>query len=155
MEIIETKELSQQQKHEILTIWNTEYPLKLGYNSIDKFEEYLFNLTNSTHYLAMKEHSVVGWLSVFERENEIWFVMIIDSEQQGRGLGSKLLAIAKEKNLKLNGWVIDHDSDQKPDGTTYRSPVKFYTKNGFTIFSEERLELEIISAVKINWAMND
>ena len=40
--------------------------------------------------------------------------MILDSGQQGKGYGTKLLNEAKMDVKKLNGWVIDHDKDKKP-----------------------------------------
>ncbi|MCK9481612.1 MAG: hypothetical protein M0R38_07625 [Bacteroidia bacterium] len=51
----------------------------------------------------------------------------------------------------LNGWVIDHNSDIKINGNFYQSPLNFYLKNEFEILNETRLELEIMSAVKIKW----
>ena len=57
----------------------------------------------------------------------------------------------KENENTLNGWVIDHNSDKKLNGNFYQSPLEFYIKNGFETLSETRLELEIMSAVKIKW----
>lgn len=57
----------------------------------------------------------------------------------------------KEDEAVLNGWVIDHDSDKKLNGNYYKSPIEFYQKNGFEIIAETRLELDIMSAVKIKW----
>ena len=51
----------------------------------------------------------------------------------------------------LNGWVIDHPHDKKRNGKRYKSPLEFYLKNGFILIPETRLQLETISAVKINW----
>ena len=51
----------------------------------------------------------------------------------------------------LNGWVIDHNNDKKINGLTYFSPLKFYEKCGFEIQTDNRLELDKISAVKIKW----
>lgn len=57
----------------------------------------------------------------------------------------------KDDEDTLNGWVIDHDLDKKSNGYYYKSPIGFYQKNGFKVISETRLELEIMSAVKIIW----
>ena len=77
--------------------------------------------------------------------------MVMDSKLKGKGLGTKLLSKAKEKNSELNGWVIDHNKDVKQNGDYYISPIDFYTKNGFKIITETRLELNTISAIKIKW----
>ena len=62
-----------------------------------------------------------------------------------------MLNTLKNDENTLNGWVIDHNSDKKLNGNIYQSPLEFYIKNGFETLSETRLELEIMSAVKIKW----
>jgi len=57
----------------------------------------------------------------------------------------------KSENDILNGWVIDHKNDVKINGELYQSPLLFYEKNDFQIFPEYRLEIPILSAVKITW----
>ena len=69
----------------------------------------------------------------------------------GKGFGTQLLNLGKEKESVLNGWVIDHDKDKKRNGENYISPLNFYLKNGFEVFPDNRLELEKLSAVKIRW----
>jgi hypothetical protein len=72
----------------------------------------------------------------------------------GQGKGTLLLNKLKENEHKLCGWVVDHDNDRKQDGEPYKSPLKFYQKNGFAICSDVRLETEKRSAVKIIWEQN-
>ncbi len=77
--------------------------------------------------------------------------MILDARIQGKGFGRQLLNMAKEKEAKLNAWVVDHDRNLKKNGEIYRSPLDFYLKNGFEKLAESRLESDKISAVKIHW----
>ena len=87
----------------------------------------------------------------FVRDNQKWFAIILDSKIQGKGIGTKILNLAKEKENELNGWVIDHDSDKRRNGKSYKSPLNFYLRNGFEKLSKTRLESDKISAVKIRW----
>ncbi len=152
LEIRQSKELNKQAKRQILDLWNNEYPEKLTYNSFTEFDNYLFNLSNLTHYLLTnKEHLILGWALTFERENEKWFAIILSERIKGKGLGRKMLNELKKEEQVLNGWVIDHNNDKKKNGHQYISPLKFYEKCDFKILAEERLELDKISAVKIRW----
>ncbi len=80
--------------------------------------------------------------------------MILDSAIQGKGYGSELVNLAKTENSQLNGWVIDHDLDQKVNGEPYSSPIQFYMKNDFKIAVDSRLENDKISAVQISWHLD-
>lgn len=152
MKFINRTVLSNEEKLQILALWNKEYPEKLSYNSVTEFENYLNNLAQQSHILLVDQnHIIKGWYVDFIRDNEKWFAIILDNSLHGKGWGSKLLALAKQKENELNGWFIDHNNDQKKNGTFYQSPLNFYLKNDFKIVSEKRLELEKISAVKINW----
>ncbi|MFZ6053059.1 GNAT family N-acetyltransferase [Halocola ammonii] len=146
------KYLSEIEKKEVFRLWNNEYPEKLAYKSVDEFDDYLKNLTNQSHVLLEDNNGIVrGWYFDFIRNGEKWFAIILDSTLQGKGLGTKLLNRAKEKEDELNGWVIDHNNDRKQNGEFYKSPLGFYLKNDFEELKNERLELEKISAVKIRW----
>ncbi|WP_121666167.1 GNAT family N-acetyltransferase [Mesonia aquimarina] len=152
MKFIEVSILSESNKREILKLWNNEYPEKLGFQHIAEFEKYLAELTAPSHILMLDHNSKVKiWYVCFTRENEKWFALILDSSFQGKGLGTKLLNRAKEKEPELNAWVIDHNNDRKKNGEHYNSPLDFYLKNGFELITHNRLELKKISAVKIKW----
>lgn len=152
MKIVKQTELNLKQKEEIFELWNDEYPEKLAYQTIVDFENYLSKLTEQSHYLLLNEHEETkGWATTFKRENEKWFAIIISEKLHGKGLGTKMLNALKTDENTLNGWVIDHNSDKKLNGNSYQSPLEFYTKNGFETLIETRLELEIMSAVKIKW----
>ncbi len=152
MEFIKQKELSKYDKKEILNLWNAEYPEKLNYQTLSEFNNYLGNLTEQSHILMKNENqSIKGWYFDFIRENEKWFAIILDSAFHGKGFGTKILNLAKKKESELNGWVIDNNNEKKKNGELYKSPLDFYLKNGFKKLDKIRLELEILSAVKIKW----
>ena len=144
--------LLKSEKIEIFELWNNEYPEKLAYNSIKDFDLYLEKLTNPSHLLLVDSNNKIkGWYVDFIRDHEQFFVLILDSKIHGKGLGTKVLDFAKEETTELKGWVIDHHRDKKRNGAFYKSPLDFYLKNGFMKLPEDRLELEKISAVKIEW----
>jgi GNAT superfamily N-acetyltransferase len=152
LKIIETSTPDLLTRQHLFNLWNQEYPEKLTYGTIKEFEDYLEKLISVQHLLLTgAANKIVGWAFSFEREKERWFVIILSEEIQGKGLGKRLLENLKKKETYLNGWVIDHDRDKKLNGQAYRSPVEFYIKCGFEIIKEQRLELEKISAVKIQW----
>jgi GNAT superfamily N-acetyltransferase len=152
MKVIQSKELSPDEKLIIMGIWNKEYPVNLNHESLSEFESYLLNLKGRNHRILLdSEDKVKGWCFDFRRDNERWFAMILDSGIQGKGHGTDLLNELKKQNEVLNGWVIDHNNDLKANGDSYLSPLEFYLKNGFEVISNTRLELDEISAVKIKW----
>ena len=154
-ELIHHKVLTESEKKAVFNLWNNEYPEKLTYNSIKEFEIYLDGLNQKSHLLVVNsEGKVIGWYVQFKRDDEMWFVIILDSSYQGKGLGTQILEIAKRKEKELNGWVIDHDNDKKKNCEIYKSPLKFYLKNGFRALTSERIESDKISAVKIKWNDN-
>ena len=152
MEFIKRSLLSESEKTEIYELWNNEYPEKLSYKSKEEFDNYLKSLTEQSHILLIDiNKNIKGWYFDFKRENEKWFAIILDSKIQGKGLGTKMLELAKQKENELNGWVIEHNRDKKKNGEFYNSPLSFYLKNGFKKLKSNRLELEKISALKIKW----
>ena len=152
MEFIQRSELSTSEKQEVLQIWNQEYPKQIAYTSVEAFEEYLYKHSEQWHLLLINEKGkVMAWYFHFKREGEKWLALLLDAKVQGMGYGSKMLDLAKEKETVLNAWVIDHDNDIKQNGEAYRSPLNFYLKNGFKVLDSSRLELEMISAVKLRW----
>ena len=152
MKFITQIKLSQTDKKEILNLWNNEYPAKLNYQTQSEFEAYLENLSEQSHIIMKDEDlNIKGWYFDFIREHQRWFAIILDSKFHGKGLGTKLLNLGKEKESELNAWVIDKQNNIKRNGALYASPLNFYLKNGFKQLDNERLELPNISAVKIRW----
>ncbi len=152
MKFIERFKLSESEKLQVLELWNNEYPENLSYESIEELDEYLQKLTEQSHLLLIdSDNKIKGWYFDFKRENAKWFAIILDTSIQGKGLGTKILKLAQKKENELNGWVIDHNRDKRKNGEFYYSPLNFYITNGFKKMSTERLELNNISAVKIQW----
>jgi GNAT superfamily N-acetyltransferase len=156
VEFIKKKILSKTDRKEILVLWNNEYPEKLNFQSLSAYEAYLKELSSQSHILMLDKHQKIkGWYFDCIREHEKWFALIIDSALHQQGIGTKMLAMAKEKAHELNAWVIDHNKSKKKNGQTYHSPLNFYFKNGFKKLTADRLETENISAVKIKWSKQD
>ncbi len=152
MQFKEIKILDEGQKSEIINLWNIEYPKKLMLRKLSDFEDYLETLDDKHHIVLMDENEKIkGWLTYFIRDNERCFAMLLDSSVQGQGLGSRFLDLAKQENTELNGWIITCETELKPNGENYKSPLGFYLKNGFKMFPELRLEKKGISGIKVQW----
>lgn len=151
--LTETSNLDATQESSLFELWNQEYPAKLCYDHTKDFRTYLHALQRPSHVLLLDDaDQIQGWAFTFDREDERWFVIIVSGSAQHQGLGSRLLDVLKSRYNHLSGWVIDHDRDVKRDGHPYRSPLAFYIKNGFSVLHGTRIELDIISAVKITWS---
>jgi hypothetical protein len=150
MKIAKTKTLNSKQYHQINQLWNDEYPIKLR----DRFPILLEGATNYHHYVIedSKQH-VIAWAVDFEKENQIRFSIIVSSSQQGKGLGGLLINKLKAEHKEFYGWVIDHNDDVKSNGERYQTPLPFYLKHGFEILHEERIESEMIRAVKVKYQL--
>ena len=152
MKIIQTKVLTLEHEEILLELWNSEYPERIGYNRLSEFQDHLDQLSCVKHYLLVDDlKQLQGWAFTFLREEEDWFGIIIDCKMQGKRFGTLLLEELKKNNSVLNGWVIDHQNDVKRNKKTYLSPLGFYTKQGFVVNENIRLENDKISAVKISW----
>lgn len=152
MQIVKTIQAAPGQKQAILRLWNNEYPAQLGFQNPSELEDYLNGLLNPAHYFAVHTNGQVsGWAFAFDRAAERWFAIIIDSSQQGTGLGTLLLEALKKEETILNGWAIDHHNYIRSNNMPYVCPIPFYQKNGFSVCTGTRLETEKLSAVKISW----
>ncbi|MDO5980246.1 GNAT family N-acetyltransferase [Flavivirga spongiicola] len=153
MVIEKTNQLNTFQKKEILKIWNHEYPNSLVHKTIKDFEAYLDGLGNLEHFVIKLDHQISGWLSTYIKDSKKWFVIIIKSEHQRKGIASQLIEMVTQHTTELYGWVIDTDNYVKQNGEKYKSPIKFYKKLGFKV-TNDRLENKKISAVKIKWEVS-
>jgi hypothetical protein len=152
MRIILCEFLTLEQKQSLFELWNLEYPERICYNEIGEFENYLKGLSNQKHYLLInKEDTILGWAFTFDRDEDNWFAIILNSKIHRKGYGRFLLEELKKNNLVLNGWVTDHQQDLKRNKEPYFSPIEFYTKNEFLVHPNIRIENDKISAVKIRW----
>ncbi|MEM7162223.1 MAG: GNAT family N-acetyltransferase [Bacteroidota bacterium] len=155
MKFLIDSSLSTAEKNELIELWNKEYPIELMYSSTEAFDDYLSALPNLAHILLIDEQNKIrGWYFDFEREGEKWFGLILDTKVQNKGLGTRFLKLAQQKEKALNAWVIQDDKYQKLDGDNYRSPLNFYLENGFKMIPENKLEGGKIAAVKIKWTKN-
>lgn len=148
---IDTKALQTAQLPQLMQLWNNEYPASLAHKTIEDFEAYLATLSYCKHYVREENKVIYAWAFEFDRNDERWFALIIDKNQHGKRIGSQLLSIMKQSNKQLNGWVIDYGNATMSDGSFYRSPLAFYLKNDFQVISHQRIDNEVISAVKIQW----
>lgn len=152
VKITKTENLSEAEKQSIVRLWNSEYPVQIRHSGIDSFDEYLSVKGDLQHYLLTDDSGTIkGWLATFIRDEEKWFALLVDSSEQKKGYGTRLLNKVKEFETEINGWAIDTEKDLKANGETYLSPIGFYLKNEFEIMFDVRLETETTSAVKIRW----
>lgn len=139
--------LTEDQTKKIDQLWNEVYPIKLK----NRFKLLLKGIEEYNHHVLLNEsNEVIGWAVAFLRDDEIWFSILVSAANQKKGFGKMLINSLKCSSKKLCGWVIDHNNDLKQDGSIYYTPIQFYLNNGFTI-TEERIETDIISAVKIKF----
>lgn len=151
LKLIEVNDLDFTSKKSLLEIWNNEYPAQLQHEDLNAFDLYLKPLINQKHMLLLDKSIVKGWYFEFDRDNARWFAMLLDQSVKNKGWGSRMLTKAKSTATNLSGWVIDHDRYRKANDETYTSPLGFYLKNAFKVISNQRLETDKISAVKITW----
>jgi len=150
MEIIRTKYLTDFQFQQINRLWNEEYPSSLK----NRFGSLLDGVENFNHYLIEDENkNILAWAVDFEKDSEIRFSIIVDNKEQGKGLGKSLVGKLKESLGEFYGWVIDHNNDKKENGESYNSPLPFYVKQGFEIVHDQRIDNDILKAVKIKRIM--
>ena len=150
--LIKTGQLGSKHKLDIIQIWNREFPIQLQHRDPDSFEKYLSTIAGASHILVLNdEDTVMGWAATFNRHGSKWFLILLDSEIQGKSLGKRIIITLKQMENELNGWVVDHDKDIKEGGMRYQSPLGFYLKFGFEVLEAERLEKDGLSSVRIQW----
>lgn len=139
------------QKKALRILWNNEYPEIIKHDTLKDFEEYIDSLKNINHTIIIKNDLIIGWYADFIRNDERWFLMILDIKFQGKGIGREVLEKAKKKYSLLNGWVVISNTYLKTNNQLYQSPIKFYKKLGFTIFENITLNSASIKAIKIQF----
>ena len=148
---IETLEsLSSSEIKGVFDVWNRVYPQQINYENTSDFEVTLSTYKNPSHYLLKINQQLIGWCCVFDRDDARWFALIVDTDHQHLGFGTRLLNNAKENEKELFGWMTPINHYIKKDGSTYQSPKAFYIKNGFTI-TKDVLKTDTLSTVKIHW----
>lgn len=155
MKIIKSNTLTKTQKETICFLWNREYPRQLAL-TLEELDAFFLQSTSHNHFMVLDDaDEIVGWAFTFDRDGDRWFSIIINTLYQRLGIGRMALNLLKEKETRLNGWVIDHPHDVKQNGEAYESPLPFYLKNGFVVERDIRMENEKISAAKIIWQIID
>ncbi len=148
MEVTRTKHLTDNQFQQIDKLWDEEYPLKLK----GRFGIMLDGVENFSHYLIEDEtNHILAWAVEFQKDQEIRFSIVVHSQHQGKGLGKVLINQLKADLGEFYGWVIDHNDDKKENKENYKSPLLFYQKLGFEILHDQRIDSELLKAVKIKW----
>ena len=148
MEVTRTKHLTANQFQQIDELWNEEYPSKLK----GRFGILLDGVENYSHYLIEDEtQQILAWAVEFQKEEEIRFSIIVNAKNQGTGLGKILINRLKKDLGIFYGWVIDHNEDKKENSENYKSPLSFYQKLGFEVLHDERIDTDLLKAVKIKW----
>lgn len=147
--------LSDTQLKEILSLWNTSYPVGIKYDNLADFKNFLKSLESVKHFITLSlDNSIKGWVMTFDRDNEKWFSIIVSEANKGQGHGKRLIQHVLQIEPTLNGWVVDHENDIKSDGSPYLSSLSFYLKLGFEVIPDKRYEKPGISCVKINLTTN-
>lgn len=150
MKIQKSENLNSSEKIDIFNIWNSAYPSQIVYKGMEDFEKYLSSRKNPMHLLLKNNSHVIGWLCIFDRNSERWFAMIVDPNYQRQGIGKMLMQQMQQMENTVNGWIVMHDKYAKIDGTPYLSPRSFYQSHNF-IITDEKLETDMLSTVKIRW----
>src|SRR6478736_8594786 len=98
MKIIQTADLTLEQKQALFDLWNSEYPEKICYREISEFEIYLKGLQEIKHFLYVDDFNyILGWGFVFVRDKKNWFGIIINEKKQGKGFGTLFLKELKKE----------------------------------------------------------
>ena len=139
---------------QITDLWNTNFPKGLAFQGQESLTSFLNKVSPLHHFIYSDPHNsekVGAWLCVFERDQDVWFSIIVDASLQGKGVGRQLIESAKEVCEILNGWVVDRSEYVTAAGKPYQSPLKFYEKLGFQFLPEEKFPSDSLSCIKIRW----
>lgn len=147
MEIKHTSSLSPEENAHVNQLWNEEYPVTL----IDRFPLLLNDTTFSDHFVIFVDQKLVGWTVIFTKDGEKRFSILVDSNHQGKGIGTRLIELLFTHYDDFYGWVIDKDYFLKKDGSRYLSPLPFYQKLNFKVLPDQRIDTDMLSAVKIHF----
>jgi hypothetical protein len=122
---------------------------------MEELDEFFSQSVSPQHFMVLDDaDEIVGWAFTFDRDGERWFSMVINTLYQRLCIGRMVLTFLKEKETRMNGWVINHPHDTRQNGEVYESPLPFYLKGDFVVQPDIRLENEKISAVQIEWRKN-
>jgi GNAT superfamily N-acetyltransferase len=141
--------LSEKHHAQINVLWDDEYPATLE----GRFSMLLDDAILFKHFLILdQEENVLAWAVYFQKDEEIRFSILVDRKYQGLGYGKQLIDALKDELPEFYGWVIDKPNFIRKDGSAYPSPLSFYLKLGFEILPDQRIDNDMINAVKVTFA---
>lgn len=144
--------ISPQLTEQVNVLWNENYPVVMK----DRFTVLLQETSHHNHYFLFNENNkLLGWAMDFERDDDIWFSIIVDEKEKNKGYGKLLINALKENNPVLNGWVIDHDNYKLQNDKYYRSPLSFYQALGFTVDYDTKIETPDLIGIRVTWKRNN
>ena len=147
--MISTTHLSKKHHAQINTLWDEEYPTTLA----GRFSVLLNDASIFKHFIILDlNQNVRAWAVYFQKDEEIRFSILVDRNHQGKGYGMQLIDAMKCELTEFSGWVIDKSHFMRKDGTAYHSPLGFYLKLGFEILHEQRIDNDMINAVKVRFS---
>ncbi|MDP4087990.1 MAG: GNAT family N-acetyltransferase [Bacillota bacterium] len=125
-------------------MWRESKERAIGQKEIHSFEEHVFFLNNILNednkiYIAVANDKVVGIIAFNESEiNQLY----IHNDYQGRGLGKKLLDMAKANSKgRLTLYTFEVN----------RKAQRFYERNGFKIIGRGHENEENLDDIKYEW----
>jgi GNAT superfamily N-acetyltransferase len=147
--MISTIRLSDKHHAQINALWDEEYPTTL----VGRFPILFDNALLFKHFIILnEEENIMAWAVYFQKDEEIRFSILVDRNHQGKGLGKQLIDAIKSELPEFSGWVIDKPHFMRKDGTAYPSPLSFYLKLGFEILPDQRIDNDMINAVKVRFS---
>lgn len=126
-------------------MWRESKERAISQKEIHSFEDHVFFLNNILNreneiYIATDNNKVIGIIAFNGNEiNQLY----IHNDYQGKGLGKKLLDMAKinsKGRLTLYTFEVNHKAQQ------------FYEKNGFKIIGRGHENEENLDDIKYEWA---
>lgn len=129
---------------ETVRMWRESKERAIGQEEIHSFEDHIFFLNNILNrdnqiYIATDNNKVAGMIAFNENEiNQLY----IHNDYQGKGLGKKLLDMAKINSggrLTLYTFEVNYKAQ------------RFYERNGFKIIGKGHENEEKLNDIKYEW----
>lgn len=140
--------------HWVHQCWNAANPATSQFKTTEELVDTIKGLANQNHYLAINDAGIIGWAVTYDSRLGREFLILVDNNNQHKGIGSKIVRTMQATEQELNSWIIDHDAHLKSDGSVYYSPMMFYLKHGFMVIIDERHNHFGVEKTRISWASN-
>ena len=151
IKIAQSNTLVESELQSIHAMWNSAFPLEIAYETVNETELFLAGLSKLRHIKAFESEQMIGWMGIFERHGECWFIILASTAHQRKGTGTALIAKAKEDEEELNGWIVLSEEHKISSGAYYRSPAGFYEKQGFTLNENRSMTARGLESHHIQW----